>query len=371
LDDAAPNKGRTMGLAPTLIAGAGDFAHVAARRAPLIEEFRSPSNLITPVRTIRHVPTSRPGVTARMVPDPNLPSYTRENHPSVAWTQAPRGRLFGASGLPRISDATQGYLGNCWFVSHMGSLALRTPHALRDMFEETAEHFIVHFADESIAVSKSLPMIDGVPVFAGNKSFAVDRAETGLWPAVLEKAAAAREPGGYESLKGGQARWAFRNSLGAQPTQLSYPGSTPYEDALRALQRGGVGAVGTMPGVTGEGDDLLRMSLGQRAVLDAANVKGNHYYTLLGAGQAKDAAASIKVWDPLTPYNDDGIRPTILDGTRTMTRDHFNAVVTDVDAPHAYGHYLRTSLHDELHTKLDLDRTPWFSKLDPESGLLS
>ena len=51
--------------------------------------------------------------------------------------------------------------------------------------------------------------------------------------------------------------------------------------------------------------------------------------------------------------------------------DHFNVVVTDVDGRHGYGDYLHAPLRDELHTKLGLDRAPWFSKLDPESGLLS
>ncbi|MCW2925437.1 MAG: hypothetical protein JWM98_2841 [Thermoleophilia bacterium] len=287
--------------------------------------------------------TTPSGRAARVLADPALP----RSRPDAQWTVPAGATLFGSSGVPDIGDITQGDLGDCWFVAHAGALAYTDPTALRAMFEETPDYYVVHFAQDSVAVSKRLAFHDGVPAFAAHVWTAASG--RGLWTAVLEKAAAARDPRGYAGLVGGQAHDAFQLSLGTIAQRVTWsPGSanTPFDDALRGVQLGLPTAVGTAPfrSIPRPGLPRIAMSLGQRQVLEGAGISGNHYYVVLGTG-TRDGEQTIRLYNPRTASQP----------TRDLTRDEFNAVMTDSDTPDRYGDYMRSGLAQAAQRLLGLD----------------
>ena len=45
--------------------------------------------------------------------------------------------LYGPSGAPTIQDVNQGYLGDCYFMSSLGEVALKDPSAIENMISRT------------------------------------------------------------------------------------------------------------------------------------------------------------------------------------------------------------------------------------------
>lgn len=288
--------------------------------------------------TVGHV-TTPSGRVARVLANPSLP----HSRPDAAWTTPAGARLFGSSGLPTTLDIDKGTVGNCWFVAHAGSRAMTDPRSLKELFEETARHYVVHFPGDSVAVSKELPFHEGVPAFGAHDWTA--KADRGLWLAVLEKAAAAREPGGYQALVGGQAFWAFDLTMATRPVQRH--GGTPFDDALLALRRGHAPTIGMTPYESAKaGLPTVRMSVGQRQVLEGVGQWGNHYWIGTGVGSWKGQPTIEMLNSNLAKQP-----------TRGMTRLEFDAVVTDLDTPRWYGSYMRTGINQDAVRALGLDAT--------------
>ena len=69
------------------------------------------------------------------LPSVNLAQLGQENlGPTYQNSTLP---LYGPSGAPTIQDVNQGYLGDCYFVSSLGEVALQDPSAIENMISST------------------------------------------------------------------------------------------------------------------------------------------------------------------------------------------------------------------------------------------
>ncbi|AMV35486.1 Calpain family cysteine protease [Pirellula sp. SH-Sr6A] len=166
--------------------------------------------------------------------------------------QTANGVLF--SGTPSRVDALQGYLGDCYFIASITSIADQTPAAVQNMFLDNGDGtFTVRFfgptSADYITVNRQLPALSsGVLAYAGlGKS--VSSATTPLWVALAEKAYAQWNETGlsgrdgtntYAGIEGGWMSNVNRQVLGYASS--NYAVSTSSASHL-ASQLGGGRAV--------------------------------------------------------------------------------------------------------------------------------
>jgi hypothetical protein len=172
--------------------------------------------------------------------------------------QTANGVLF--SGTPSRNDARQGYLGDCYFIASVTSIADQTPAAIQNMFLDNGDGtFTVRFfgptATDYVTVNRQLPALaNGSLAYAG-LGLSVSSGSTSLWVALAEKAYAQWNETGqsgrdgtntYAGIEGGWMSNVNRQVLGYASS--NYAVSTSNAAHL-ASQLGGGRAVtiGTKP----------------------------------------------------------------------------------------------------------------------------
>ncbi len=125
---------------------------------------------------------------------------------------------------PQLTDVTQGDLGDCWLLGPLSAAAGTTTgrQRIKDMISWTGTGFVVsfhHVAPPGNGTSWTVERVEVIPSFPLTRSGtfayalaatpkpaaepAMARTNWALWPAVIEKAWAARV-GGYDRLTGGR-----------------------------------------------------------------------------------------------------------------------------------------------------------------------
>jgi hypothetical protein len=74
--------------------------------------------------------------------------------------------LYGSSGAPTYQDVNQGYLGDCYFVSSLGEVALQNPSAIENMISSNGNgtysvRFFVNGQPDYVTVNSQLPTMTG------------------------------------------------------------------------------------------------------------------------------------------------------------------------------------------------------------------
>lgn len=163
---------------------------------------------------------------------------------NLTWTRALGLKLVTDYGFS-CTDATQGKLGDCWFLSALCVVAQRSYDLLGRLFVETnrdAAYGVRLFLDgrwETVFVDELLPATnrDDAATLAFVKSFCSVSGEQTLWASVLEKAYA-KAHGSYAALSGGQISEALEALTGAATVSIQLPDSFQELDALfPVLQR--------------------------------------------------------------------------------------------------------------------------------------
>ena len=93
--------------------------------------------------------------------------------------------LYGASGAPTYQDVNQGYLGDCYFLSSLGEVALKDPSAIENMISANGNgtysvRFFVNGQPDYVTVNSQLPVMGGYEWANGSQlEFATARPTTG------------------------------------------------------------------------------------------------------------------------------------------------------------------------------------------------
>jgi hypothetical protein len=157
------------------------------------------------------------------------------------------GTLFGAGG-PSYQDVGQGDLGDCYFLSSLGEVALDSPQSIRDMFIDNGDgtYTVGYFHQvnsrqvaDYVTVNLQLPQSWGDFIFAGGSAGgfqSITSASNVLWVALAEKAYAQlafegwSRPGytgnNYQNLGYGSGKAPLQQILGESTQEYSESQST-------------------------------------------------------------------------------------------------------------------------------------------------
>jgi hypothetical protein len=121
-----------------------------------------------------------------------------------------------------FDDATQGNLGDCYFISAMASLAKVHPELIENSIKTNRDGtYTVRFYQQKEATkpaqSESITVTGDMPTRNGVLEYVAARDVRELWPQILEKAYA-QWKGGYEKIEGGMSANAFIALTGAKPS---------------------------------------------------------------------------------------------------------------------------------------------------------
>jgi Calpain family cysteine protease len=100
--------------------------------------------------------------------------------------------LYGASGAPTYQDVNQGYLGDCYFLSSLGEVALKDPSAIESMISANGNgtysvRFFVNGQPDYVTVNSQLPVMSGYQ-WANGSQLEFANGKTDDWVALVEKA---------------------------------------------------------------------------------------------------------------------------------------------------------------------------------------
>jgi Calpain family cysteine protease len=124
------------------------------------------------------------------LPSLNLTPVGQENlNPTYKTSTLP---LYGASGAPTYQDVNQGYLGDCYFLSSLGEVALKDPSAIENMISANGNgtysvRFFVNGQPDYVTVNSQLPVMGGYE-WANGSQLEFANSKTDDWVALVEKA---------------------------------------------------------------------------------------------------------------------------------------------------------------------------------------
>lgn len=142
---------------------------------------------------------------------------------------------------PKVSDVSQGSIGDCYLMAGMGAVVAMRPDLIKQMvhYDSSSNTYTVIFKDiKSDGTVEDVPIMVDAYLPTSNKSnpiYAQDAARAGgdnqaIWPAIVEKAYAVWK-GDYEEIVGGRSGAAMEVVTGVKS---SYP-SMPAEDKVIAM----------------------------------------------------------------------------------------------------------------------------------------
>ena len=210
--------------------------------------------------------------------------------------------LYGSSGAPTYQDVNQGYLGDCYFVSSLGEVALQNPSAIKNMISSNGNgtysvRFFVNGQPDYVTVNSQLPTMTGYRWANGSQlEFANGNADN--WVALVEK--------GYAQLNAqtnaphGMALNAASNSYagitagnGFALTLITNQSETPTTLSPSTSSSSLGSILANLASSFGAGEEVL-MSTPWNS---SGNLVGNHMYMVTGVNAATGALTIQNPWN--------------------------------------------------------------------------
>jgi len=206
------------------------------------------------------------------------------------------GTLFTGAG-PSHLDEVQGYLGDCYFLSAMGSIADSSKSAIYNMFVDNGDdtwtvRFYSNGTADYVTVNRELPTSGGYLVFQGCGSYYADASNT-LWLCLLEKAYAQWNETGktgqgtysndYFGIEGGWTGTVSAQALGYAASDYSMS-TTNLQTLINALNNHKAVTIGTVD-VPASGTGLV----------------GNHAYNILSYNSGTARFTLYNPWGSSQP----------------------------------------------------------------------
>lgn len=137
-------------------------------------------------------------------------------------------------------DIDQGYLGDCYFLAALASIAQQHPEVIWDAIKDNGDgtYTVTFYQDGKpveITVDNEFPVREDSN---GNPTSQPAYANTGsipqeLWPLIMEKAYAQLDGNSYSDIEGGWRGEAVELLTGRPPQQLDLSATTPEEATIR------------------------------------------------------------------------------------------------------------------------------------------
>lgn len=241
-------------------------------------------------------------------PDPK----SDEIHDGFTWKSTSGIPLYGDGGVPKPSDIDQGDLGDCWFLSALGSMA-RTPEGQRWIMSHIRQNpngtYTVTFYKDGKPVE--ITVTDDMP-YSSKPGFDYpydhDNQGTGKWAMIYEKAYA-QFKGGYGNIEGGFGNTGLSDLTGKDATKVG-AGDESLADIDYKLRHGYAMTAGTsnaFPIFGDETPDNNKLVAGHEYMIQSVDLK-HHTITLIN------------------PWGADGSAPHYVTLTEQEFEDNFREV---------------------------------------------
>ncbi len=228
----------------------------------------------------------------------NLPSLSlaavgQENlNPTYQSSTLP---LYGPSGAPTLQDVNQGYLGDCYFLSSLGEVALKDPSAIENMIASNANgtysvRFYVDGKPDYVTVNSQLPVMGGGYEWANASRLEFANGTTDDWVALVEKAyaqlnAQTNAPHGMELNSASDSYEGITAGNGAALTLITDQSETATSLSPRESSSSLGSILAQMASSFSSGEEILMSTPGH----SSGNLVGDHMYMVTGVNATTGA----------------------------------------------------------------------------------
>jgi hypothetical protein len=211
--------------------------------------------------------------------------------------------LYGGSGAPTYQDVNQGYLGDCYFLSSLGEIALQDPSAIESMISSNgngtyAVRFMVDGRPDYVTVNSELPVMGGGYQWANGSTQEFANGTADDWVALIEKAyaelnAQTSAPHGMELNSASDSYEGIAAGSASALTLLTGQSVTGY--ALNAQDSASelASTLSTIASSFSAGEEVLMSTPGN----SNGNLVGDHMYMITGVNAATGTLTIQNPWN--------------------------------------------------------------------------
>jgi len=236
------------------------------------------------------------------------------------------GTLFSTTG-PSHLDEDQGYVGDCYLIAALGSLADSSQKAIKNMFVANGDgtwtvRFYYNGKADFVTVNRNLPVDSSRNLVFQGCGYAAS-SYSPIWLALLEKAYCQWNESGrtgrsstansYAAIVSGSMGTVYRQALGYVTTSyMSVTTSGAFQTLVNALNTGQAVTIGT-----------------KTTIVSSTGLHGNHAYNVLSYNSSTGLFTLFNPWGPWTEY-----QPNQLTWAQLVTNcTGFAATVTTATTP--------------------------------------
>jgi Calpain family cysteine protease len=211
--------------------------------------------------------------------------------------------LYGPSGAPTYQDVNQGYLGDCYFLSSLGEIALKDPGAIESVISSNGNgtygvRLMVNGQPDYVTVNSELPVMGAGYQWANGSTLEFANGYADNWVGLIEKAyaelnAQTNAPHGMELSRASDSYEGIAAGNASAITLLTGQSETGYalnpHDSASAL----ASIMSTVASGWNAGEEVL-MSM---PASSNGNLVGDHMYMVTGVNAATDTFTIQNPWN--------------------------------------------------------------------------
>ena len=211
--------------------------------------------------------------------------------------------LYGPSGAPTYQDVNQGYLGDCYFLSSLGEIALKDPSAIESMITSNGNgtygvRFMVDGQPDYVTVNSELPVMGAGYQWANGSTLEFANGNADDWVALIEKAyaelnAQTNAPHGMELNSASNSYEGITAGSASALTLLTGQSETGYalspQDSSSAL----ASIMSSVASSWSAGEEVLMST----PASSNGNLVGDHMYMITGVNAANDTFTIQNPWN--------------------------------------------------------------------------
>jgi Calpain family cysteine protease len=211
--------------------------------------------------------------------------------------------LYGQSGAPTYEDVNQGYLGDCYFVSSLGEVALKDPSAIENMISSNGNgtysvRFIVTGQPDYVTVNSELPVMGGGYEWANGSTLEFANGNSDDWVALVEKAyaelnAQTNAPHGMELNRASDSYEGIAAGAASALTLVTGQSVTSYALSPGESAKTLASVMSATASSWNAGEELLMSTPGS----SNGNLVGDHMYMVTGVNAATDTFTVQNPWN--------------------------------------------------------------------------
>jgi hypothetical protein len=210
--------------------------------------------------------------------------------------------LYGSSGAPTYQDVNQGYVGDCYFVSSLGEVALKDPSAIENMISSNGNgtygvRFFVNGQPDYVTVNSQLPTMTGY-AWANHSQLEFANGTTDDWVALVEKAyaqlnAQTNAPHGMQLNSASDSYAGITAGNGSALTLITNQQETPTSLSPYESSSTLASILSNITSSFNAGEEVLMSTPGY----SNGNLVGGHMYMVTGVNAASGTMTIHNPWN--------------------------------------------------------------------------